>query len=303
MQRIALSSFFIVAVMATGLCSVSVRAEPVTDFFTIQQGTLPIIILAPHGGNMQPGDIESERQTDDSGDIILNDFRTDLLALETASDVQALLGEDVYYVVNDISRRYIDLNRDKTITGTIGNAAYEDNDAEKYYDYYHATAQSYINEIIANHGQGLLLDIHGQGAFPDVVFRGTNNGDAVTDMLNTFGDQALIGPNSIFGQLETLGYDIDPENLALNVDPEVTYIGGYSVDIYGSNNPDGIDAIQIEWGRNYRDTTEDPLAWEQSGSDLALAIESYYNTFLIPEPTSILLLGLGMPLLLRRRSM
>lgn len=302
MSRAFLKMLAVVGVIgSTGLQTPS-HADVVEDFFFTQQGSLPIIILAPHGGSEQPIDIENERATDDPDDVILNDFRTDQLALKAVADVQAILGGNVYYVVNDISRRYIDLNRDKTVTGTVGNAAFEDPDAEKYYDFYHATARTFIDEIIANHGGGLLLDIHGQGAVPGTVFRGTNNGAAVTDMLAEHGDVALIGPDSIFGQLETLGYNIDPENQPLNADPEVTYIGGYTVDIYGSDNPNGIDTIQIEWGSNYR---FDPIAnaWEQSGTDLATAIAAYHNTFIIPEPGTVLLLGLGTPLLLRRRCM
>lgn len=290
----------LLAVTATALCSVFTYAESPSNLIFSQQGNLPIIFLSGHGGSEQPDDIALERAADDPGDVILNDFRTDLLTNKAVSDLQALLGANVYYVVNDISRRYIDLNRDKTEPGTIGNAAFEDPDAEAYYDYYHNTAAGYVADVLANHGGGLLIDVHGQGAVPDTIFRGTRNGDTVTDMLNNFGDQALVGPNSVFGQLETLGYTVEPDNVPLNVDPEVTYIGGYTVKTYGSQNVGGIDSLQIEYGSELR-WDPDPNAWEQSGADLATAVAAYYNTYLVPEPQSLTILCLGGLMLVRRR--
>lgn len=119
-------------------------------------------------------------------------------------------------------------------------------------------------------------------------------------MLNNFGDQALIGPNSVFGQLETLGYTVDPDNVALNIDPEVTYIGGHTVETYCSQNVGGIDSLQIEFGSALR-WDPDPDAWEQSGADLATAIAAYYNNYLVPEPSSLAILSLGTLLIARRR--
>ena len=278
----------------TGFCLWSfgmVWADPPPDFFSTQQGNLPIILLSGHGGSEQPTDIEAERADDDPGDVILNDFRTDQLTLKAVTDLENLLGGNVYYVINDISRRYLDLNRDKTTPGTIGNAAFEDSDAEAYYDYYHNTVETYIDEVLDTFGSGLLVDVHGQGASPNTVFRGTRNGDTVTDLTGKFGDAALIGPHSVFGQLESLGYTVDPDNVSLNLDPETDYIGGYTMETYGSQNPGGIDALQIEYGTAYR-FDPDADAWEQSGADLATALAAFHQTYLIPEPGSgVLMLG------------
>ena len=204
-------------------------------------------------------------------------------------------------VINKIDRDYLDLNRDKTANG--GTAAFEDPDAEAYYDYYHNTIAAFVAEILANHDRGLLIDVHGQGAFANTIFRGTQNGDTVTDLLNAFGEPALRGPSSIFGQLETLGYDVDPENNEpLNTNPETTYVGGYTVQTYGSDNVGGIDSIQIEFGSALR-FDPNANAWQQSGADLAIALASHYNSFIVPEPASAasLLALLTIPLLRRSR--
>ncbi|MEM6394526.1 MAG: N-formylglutamate amidohydrolase [Planctomycetota bacterium] len=285
---------------AAALCPAVAVAEPPEDLFFTQQGSLPILLLSGHGGSEQPDDIALARMEDDAGDLITNDFRTDLLTAKAIIDLENLLGGDVYYVISDIDRQYLDLNRDKTIDGTIGNAAFEDPDAEAYYDYYHGTANAYIADILAKHGGGLLIDVHGQGAVPDTVFRGTRNGDTVTDMLANFGDDALIGPNSVFGQLEALGYTVAPDNVPLDIDPEILYIGGYTVETYGSQNPGGIDSLQIEFGSEYR-FDPDPNAWFDTGADLATAIAAYYTTYLVPEPSSLALLGFAGLLLSGRR--
>ena len=42
-----------------------------------------------------------------------------------------------YVIINKIHRKYLDLNRDKT--ANHGQGAFEDSNAEKYYDFYHQT--------------------------------------------------------------------------------------------------------------------------------------------------------------------
>lgn len=290
-----LRAFVIVAVWLSLVSAV--RADPPANFFDIQVGNVPIIITAPHGGNNGdgPSDIEAVRLTDDPDDIIANDVATDDLALKAAGDLFGLLGnQNVYYVVNHISRQYIDLNRAK------GAPAYDDPDAAPYWDYYHDTVQSYVDDVINTWGFGLLIDVHGQGQFVNSVYRGTQNGDTVTNMINTFGEAALTGPDSVMGRLETLGYDVEPDNnLPLAGDPETFYTGGFTVQTYGSDNPGGIDSIQLEFGSQLR-WSPDPNAWQQSGADLAKAIAAYYDNYLIPEPAAAMLLAIGAVALLRR---
>ena len=52
--------------------------------------------------------------------------------------------------------------------------------------------------------------------------------------------------------------------------------GGYTVNAYGSQNPDGIDAIQLEFGFRYR--REDEL--DKSAAQAARAIVTFYKAYL-----------------------
>jgi len=287
--------------LVAALWSTAARADDPAGFFDTESGLVPIIILAPHGGTLgnHPTDIENQRSVN-ANNVLLNDYRTDDIAHRLANALEGM-GLKPYLVVNQIDRHYLDLNRDPADNG--GTAAYEDPQAAAYYNYYHGAADDYVNEVFATYGRGILLDIHGQAAQNSTIFRGTRNGDTVTYMLNNFGEAALTGPNSIFGQLDTLGYGVNPaNNLLINTDPETTYIGGYTVETYGSQNAGGIDAIQIELGRDFRDLQLNEDIWKDTADDLAIAVQAYYNTYLaVPEPTSLALLGYGGLLVARRR--
>src|SRR5207249_9523577 len=115
----------------------------------------------------------------------------------------------------------------------------------------------------------LLVDIHGEGQEPDTIHRGTQNGRTVSRLLGRQGSEALAGPARIFGWLEDAGYDVVPPTTApptAREDPR--YVGGYTVQTYGSHQPNGIDAIQIEIGSTFR--REDTM--DDFAGDLAKAI-------------------------------
>lgn len=286
------------ALFGSALCPTIINAstDP-EDYIDFQTGTVPIILLAPHGGslNVFPDDVDIPR-SDNGINVLLNDFRTDDIARRTAVALEAH-GLKPYIVVNNIDRRRIDMNRPKA-----NDAAYEDPNAETYYDFFHGKASTYVTEVFNTWGGGILLDIHGQSQDLDLVYRGTQNGLTVTDMISNFGEDALRGPNSIFGQLETLSYDVDPENNEpLNTNPETTFVGGFDVQTYGSHKNPGIDAIQIEYGRNFRDTQNDPLVWQDTADDLTIAVKAYYDTYLVPEPGSLVIFAAGALLMARGR--
>ena len=71
-------------------------------------------------------------------------------------------------------------------------------------------------------------------------------------MLDRFGPSALQGENSITGVLAAKGYAVDPKPGAASLREDPRFAGGYTVFTYGSQQPAGIDAIQLEFGRNHR---------------------------------------------------
>lgn len=94
--------------------------------------------------------------------------------------------------------------------------------------------------------------------------------------IQRHGLAALIGQKSLLGNLQSKGDEVFPPNTPLGNPPEdQRFKGGYIVATYGSNNSNGIDAIQLEIGRSIR-------ARPTFVDDLAEVIAVFWKTYLIP---------------------
>ena len=120
----------------------------------------------------------------------------------------------------------------------------------------------------------MLLDIHGQGAQAEAIYRGTGNGKTVVSLTQRFGTEAITGPKSIFNQLELMGYKVLPSTTESH--KEQRYVGGYIVQTYGSHRGRGIDAIQLEIGTKLRARAN----LERTATDLAEAIAVFAQEYL-----------------------
>jgi N-formylglutamate amidohydrolase len=227
-------------------------------------GGLPILITAPHGGS----EVISGVMARTSGKT-LKDEHTLELAEALANRLHKQLGARPYLVAARFSRKYIDANRKET-------TAYNGKEAKLYYDEYHRRIREFIAEIRQKHpGGALLIDIHGQSTDNGALYRGTRNGTTVDNLLNLHGCAALTGKNSVFGVLTFRGYPVIPANSDSDcLFEEAKYVGGYTVATYGSNNADGIDAIQLEIGGTLR---KKPAF----ADDLAEAVATFYKKFLV----------------------
>ena len=128
------------------------------------------------------------------------------------------------------------------------------------YEAYHKAVKAACDDVTKTWGRGLLLDLHGQGAKADAVFRGTRNLKTVALLKDRFGKKALTGPDSVFGVLAKKGYEVVPANDSDDAEDK-RFTGGYTVATYGTD----LDAIQLELGGDFRakkklDTTANDLA-------------------------------------------
>jgi N-formylglutamate amidohydrolase len=133
--------------------------------------------------------------------------------------------------------------------------AYEDARVKPIYDHYHATLAEYCNEVTERFHGGILLDIHGQGSKRDTVFRGTKHGLTVSNLRDRFGELAHCGPKSLFGLLQSRGWTVHPADLSgkdFTGKEQAGFTGGYIVQTYGSHKAVPVDAIQLEFGAEYR---------------------------------------------------
>ena len=254
------------------------RAENIApaNLVLVRQGTLPIILTVPHGGREAiPGVAPRNTAGKPSGGrgfVTVTDTNTDRLALGIAAEIKALTGKEPYLVMAKFKRKFVDPNRPPEV-------AVDSPAARPYYDYYHQAVRRFIDEVRAKYPAGLLVDVHGQKKDPTVVMRGTQNGRTVARLVGRAGIAAVTGPNGIFGGLAANGLDVFPSN---DVAPGGTaenggYNGGYTVETY-SQNADGIDAVQMEFGTRYRHDGGLELASRATGKALA----AFYDAYLKP---------------------
>lgn len=216
------------------------------------KGNIPVLITAPHGGSKKPSDVSIRTGIDGNGHKIydftdIKDSWTLGIAKGIHQGFKSSYGGRPYIVAADFHRKYIDANRAKL-------QAYESPEAEKYYDFYHNTIKSYIDDIRAKFGEGVLLDIHGQAQSPGTIYRGTRNGFAVKRLVQKRGWDAITGPHGIFGLLNSQGYTISPTRIPTKSKPlsETKLSGGATLKHHGSHNMGGIDAMQFEIGNEIR---------------------------------------------------
>jgi len=246
-------------------------------FVRTQEGELPIILSAPHGGQLKVPDVDVRRgegiAKGPSGFVAGRDGGTEELAEQVAAAIASRYGKRPYTVFARSHRKYLDPNRPAHI-------AYEDADAKPVYDLYHGKLDDYCRAVQQKFRRGLLLDIHGQGSRKDTLFRGTHDGKTVTLLRTRFGEAAQTGEESFFGELKSRGWKVHPEPLDGN--EQNGFRGGYIVQTYGSHQGYGIDAMQLEFGQDFRDKQN-----RQAVADvLADAIVDFAENYLdIPRPT------------------
>ena len=237
----------------------------------VNTGQLPIIISAPHGGLFRIPNIEARQgkgmETGPKGFFIGRDGGTEELAHDVVEAIEAKFGRRPYLVISSVDRKYLDPNRPADI-------AYEDSDAKPVYDRYHDALAEQCRSIVNEFRGGLLLDIHGQGSKRDTVFRGTNNGKTVSRLREKFGESAHNGDMSMFGLMKAQGWTVFPD--PFNEREQSGFTGGYIVKTYGSHQVIGIDAMQLEFGADYRTKGNRKKIAEQ----LASAVDEYAKLYL-----------------------
>ncbi len=230
------------AVLALGLAlHCASNAYDAANMVSTSRGTMPLILTAPHDGGEFLDRLPVRTRA-----TIVRDAGTRELTERVAALIEQRIGQRPYVVIARFSRQYLDANRAEA-------QAMESPDALPAYRAYHDHIQSYVAEVKATFPQGgLLLDVHGQSQEPNTTLRGTRAGLTAQALLRRAGPDALQGPDSIIGLLAAKGYPVHPAIGSASLSEDRRYAGGYTVVTYGSHRADGIDAIQLEFGRDHR---------------------------------------------------
>lgn len=96
----------------------SLSSPPIstTRFVSYTRGTIPLLISAPHGGDLHPESFPD--RPSGNGSVTLNDLYTQEIALAIASElVERWPGAFPYVVVCRVGREKVDVNREKKDAG------------------------------------------------------------------------------------------------------------------------------------------------------------------------------------------
>ena len=243
------------------------------DLVIVRKGTLPIIISAPHGGRKEVPGVAERKGVGITQFATVRDENTDLLAEILATELEKKLGGKPWIVIARFDRKYIDANRPP-------DQSYESETAKSFYDAYHDPLIAACKAVKEKHGRGLLLDLHGQGVHQDAICRGTRNGKTLSLLVDRYGWPAVTGKHSVMGYLENAGYRVLPKcDAPRETKEEPGFTGGHTVGTYGSHTGYGIDAIQLEFGVNFRFKD----MYSKTGKVLAEAVADFHDMYLKDE--------------------
>lgn len=264
-RRGILSWILFALALALPLQALGQNDADANKLLSVWAGTLPLILSAPHGGREPIPGVPARRGVGVAQFTTGRDNNTDELTEAVALKLGERLGIKPFVIIARFDRKFLDVNR--PAAGAFESAA-----AKPFYDAYHRALGESSEKVRAQWGGGLLLDIHGQGAEVETIYRGTDNGETVAALVQRHGKEAISGPKSIFGQLAAKGYKVLPDPSG----SERRYVGGYTARTYGSHRGTRIDAIQLELGTRLRAKAN----LDRTASDLAQAIEVFARQYL-----------------------
>jgi N-formylglutamate amidohydrolase len=241
--------------MWASLC-VALVQSPTIPLVEVASGTLPLVISAPHGGSQSVPDVPLRQGKGIAQFTTVRDTNTDLLAKAIAEQLSKATQKQPFLVIAKFDRRFIDTNRKPS-------QAYEVEAAKATYDLYHLSLSRSI-ESAAKLGPVWLIDVHGQGVDPKVIFTGTQNRKTLTEPAAAWKD------GGIFTSLQASGLTLSPDSADGAEDKR--FGGGYIVQTYGAMKNERCSAIQLEFGSSFRNSERARLETARKVVDALLPI-------------------------------
>lgn len=225
------------------------------NYIKYYKGDIPIILSAPHGGDLKPKEIKTRT----SGVFDKDDYTYELTEL-IVDEFYKQTSFTPYAVIAEISRTKVDINRQK-------DEAYEDENAAIVYNQFHDFIQDSKKEIEEKFSKGLYIDIHGQShpkAYLEFGYLIDNSilrqhesilrdytKDSSISSLSNFSKECFIdqirGPSSMGSLMCNEGYDSIPSVKLPYASDDNYFEGAYNTKKHGSLNGGNISGIQIEF--------------------------------------------------------
>lgn len=232
------------------------------------RATIPVILSAPHGGGDKHFPAATASMTPRLPDGKNVSMKADLYTLQMIATIDRyiidLCGRHPYVVGATVHRKYVDANRNSKLPEENAHHP-ECRDSEAYYEEYHALLASCVEDCKRRHPEAphvLLLDIHGQATYRDMVVLGTQH------------RQSCAIQRGSSGPLQSLHYvDVPLEGFIWHVQsllgraclpppglPDISpYSGGHIVGRYGAGarepsegREQQVSAVQMEFGSSLR---------------------------------------------------
>ncbi len=265
-----------------------------TGFIEYWPGELPIVLSAPHGGRLVPKELPNR-----TTGRIMRDAYTVELALEMREALKARLGKYPHLVVCHLARVKLDANRE------IKEAAQGSPVAEQAWREYHGYLQTAEQAVLATQPHGLYLDIHGHSHekqrlelgyllgkdelqwpaqklnLPEVAARSSIR---VVDAVSPDDFATLLrGTTSLGGLLEQRGVPCVPSPTAVIAREDLYFNGGYNTETHGSKDGKGLDAIQIEVPRAFREGKAERAQLARALADALVAYFARHYGMTLPK--------------------
>ena len=236
----------------------------------IQQGTLPLVISAPHGGIEKP-----KFMADRTEGNLIRDRGVREVAFALADELEWLTGHRPFVVTTRLHRVKLDANR------AIEEAAQGNETAEKVWHQYHAALENCTTQAkVIGKGRALILDIHGHAHPEDWVELGYGvDANALAKNDQDLKDAAWIrGPKSLGSFFTAQGLRAVPSPAIRHPAGKKYFNGGY---ITRRHRGEGLRSIQLELPWSLRNAK----ASQASIAQLAGGISEFFAAhFSIPVP-------------------
>lgn len=220
-------------------------------------GDLPVIVSAPHGGNLEPAEISAR-----TSGVTTRDLNTQELARAFASALFDRTGRRAHIIINRLHRNRLDANRE------IVEAAQGDVFGEWAWAEYHGFIEAAKQSVDEQYGSGLYIDLHGHGHDiqrlelgyllaasdlelpdnllddPDLVNRSSIRALALAAAVGFV--ELVRGATSLGGLLAQEGFPTVPSPAQPDPGGAPYFTGGYSTARHGSRDGGSISGVQIE---------------------------------------------------------
>lgn len=249
-------------------------------------GTLPVVLSAPHGGDLDPTEMP-----DRNYGTFVRDRNTIDLILRIRAALHELTGEYPHVVLSRLDRLKLDPNRE------IVEAAQGDPEAERAWWEYHTFLDRASGLVEEARGEGLYIDLHGHGhevqrlelgyllsgsdlSSSDEALAGLSDYTSIRALAVKPGvDLAALlrGSRSLGSLMEAEGFPAVPSEAQPSPGADPYFSGGYSTVIHGSRDVGRVSGVQIEC--NYSGVRDSPANRQSFAEALARSVAAFFATY------------------------